>query len=285
MAEPSGVSVHTPDDVKTWLRSGQRHVYIGDVLDETNSDSMGVGFARYAPGESNEWVVTYDETLIITSGVFSVTSQGERHTATAGQVIFLRAGTEVVYGAGDEGAELVYIMYPHPSRTDLATRHADLVATFQPADAPPPRFADGQAEQHIALLRRINDPLERGESYDYQPFYDALAEDAVLDTSVMRLEGKRAVIDYFAEAGQAVDFNPFERPLQYFGSGNRVVQWGIETFHVKATGLAHRAEWAWVYEFRSGQISRITAIQDLSAIAEIITEAAAKAQARADAIG
>jgi hypothetical protein len=33
-----------------------------------------VGFAYYAPGARNEWVVTYDEALIITRGAFTVTS-------------------------------------------------------------------------------------------------------------------------------------------------------------------------------------------------------------------
>jgi ethanolamine utilization protein EutQ (cupin superfamily) len=52
-------------------QSEDRHLFLSDVVDESNGDSMSVGFARYGPGESNEWVVTYDEALVVT-GVVAV---------------------------------------------------------------------------------------------------------------------------------------------------------------------------------------------------------------------
>jgi ethanolamine utilization protein EutQ len=65
---------------------------------------MSVGFAHCEPGARNEWVVTYDEALIITRGAFTVTSaDGIETTARPGEVIFLRAGTPVVYSAKEEG--------------------------------------------------------------------------------------------------------------------------------------------------------------------------------------
>jgi ethanolamine utilization protein EutQ (cupin superfamily) len=66
--QPSqGVTKLTADDVETWYRSGERRLFLADVLDASNSDSMSVGFARYAPGEANDWLVTYDEALGRTS--------------------------------------------------------------------------------------------------------------------------------------------------------------------------------------------------------------------------
>lgn len=129
----------TPDEVETWYRSGERRIFLSDVIDATNSESMSVGFARYGPGESNEWVVTYDEALVVTKGEFTVTSKhGVETMACTGEVIFLRAGTPVIYSAKDEGAEVVYVTYPHWMRAQEASEHAALLDTFQPSDEAPP---------------------------------------------------------------------------------------------------------------------------------------------------
>jgi len=96
---------------------------------------MTVGFAHYAPGAANEWVVTYDEALIITRGAFTVTSaDGVETTARVAEIIFLRAGTPVVYSAKGDGAELVYVTYPHWSETEASERFLDV---FQPSEDRP----------------------------------------------------------------------------------------------------------------------------------------------------
>jgi ethanolamine utilization protein EutQ len=265
------------ENVDTWYRSGERKIFLSDVLDPTNSEAMSVGFARYAPGESNEWVVTYDEALIVTRGAYTVTSaDGVETTARAGEVIFLRKGTSVVYSAKEEGAEVVYVTYPHWMQAQEASEHARLLDTFQPTDERPER------RDPVALLRSIYDPLERGESGESQRFDDALAEDVVLTTPVGEARGKRAVIGYFAKTSETLEFDIFLRPLEYFGDGNRVVQLGDEIFRVKETGATHRADWAWVFDVEDGRITRILAIQDLSGVADEVAEALAKAQKEAD---
>jgi ethanolamine utilization protein EutQ len=104
IAATEGIRIFTAQDVDTWYRRGDRKIFLGDVLDPSTSESMSVGYARYAPGESNEWVVTYDEALIVTRGAFTVTSaDGVEATARPGEVIFLDAGTPVVYSAKEEG--------------------------------------------------------------------------------------------------------------------------------------------------------------------------------------
>ena len=276
-AATEGIRLYTADDVGTWYRSGDREIFLSDVVDPSNSDSMSVGFARYAPGESNEWVVTYDEALIVTKGAYTVTSaDGVETTARAGEVIFLRAGTPVVYSAKEEGAEVVYVTYPHWMKAQQASAHASFLDTFQPSEERPWR------SDAVALLRSIYDPLERGESDDFQPFFDALADDVVLTTSVGEARGKQAVIGYFANGAATMEFNPFVRPLEYFGDGNRVVQVGGEIFTVKETGATHEAEWAWVFDVHDGRITRILSIMDLSGVAVEVAEALTKSQAAAD---
>jgi ethanolamine utilization protein EutQ len=272
-AASEGIRLFTAGDVDTWYRPGDRRIFLSDVLDPSNSESMSVGFARYAPGESNEWVVTYDEALVVTRGSFTVAAEdGRETTARAGEIIFLRKGTAVVYSAKDEGAELVYVTYPHWTHTSA---DAAFLETFVPSEeAPPPN--DG-----VALLRSIYDPLERGESDDFQPFYDAFAEDVVLTTAVGEVRGKQAVVGYFAQAAKTMEFDIFVRPLEYFGDGNRVVQVGREIFRVKETGKTHEADWAWVYDVEDGRITRILGIEDLSGVAGEEADAMSKAQKEA----
>jgi ketosteroid isomerase-like protein len=129
----------------------------------------------------------------------------------------------------------------------------------------------------VALLRSLFDPLERGESDDFQPFYDALADDVELELSLGKLRGKEAVVDYL-DGGETIEFRPFEKPLEYYGRGDRVVIVGDETFRVKETGVTHRADWAWVVDVRDGLIRRILEIQDVSPVAEPIRAIVTKAQ-------
>ncbi|RZS33997.1 SnoaL-like protein [Herbihabitans rhizosphaerae] len=276
------ISRYTPDDVDTWYQARERQIFLGDVVDSDDDVAMGVGFARYAPGESNAWVVTYDEVLVVTKGTFTVTSaDGHGTTAGVGELIYLRKDTELVYSTGDTGAELVYVTYPLWMDAQQRSPHAALLDAFHPADVAQ-RLPEAAASSNVALLRRIWDPLERGESDDFQPFMDALADDVVFELPVGDLDGKRAVADYFTHAAGLVEFHPFEKPLEYYGDGSRVVIVGAETFRVKDTGVAHSAEWAWVVHFHDGLISRIVHIQDLTDVADTIREAVSRSAKQED---
>lgn len=219
----------------------------------SDDDAISVGFARHEPGASNALVVGHDEALVVTRGAFSVTADdGHGATAHPGEVIFVPKGTRAVYSAQDAGADVLHLTYPHG-----------------PAD-------------NVALMRRIWEPIARGESDDQRPFFDALADDVVFELPVGELRGKQAVIDYLAGAGTTMEINPFVRPLEYYGAGDRVVVLGDETFRVRETGVSHRAEWAWVHDLHEGRITRIVAIQDLSGIAGLVEEAVAKARVSAE---
>jgi ethanolamine utilization protein EutQ len=271
-AASHGITRFTSEDVDSWYRPGSIEMLLGDVLDPSNSDAMSVGFAHYAPGATNEWVVTYDEALIVTKGVFAVTStDGVETTARAGEIIFLRAGTPVVYSAKEEGAVVVYVTHPHWSEVEEATKMFE--ERFQPTEERP------EGSDAVALLRSIFDPLERGESDDFGRFYDAFAEDVVFENSVGEVRGKQALIDYLTGEAATLGYDIFVRPLEYFGDGNRAVQVGGELFTNKATGETYEADWAWVFDVQDGRITRILAIQDLSGIADVVEEALAQARA------
>ena len=263
----------TPEDVATWLQWQHDQAFIGDVLGAGDRALMGVGFARYAPGASNEWTVTSDEALIVTQGAFSVSS-ADRHTVTAqaGEIIYLRSGTKLVYSAEDAGAELVYVMHPHPENTNLYRDHAALVARFHPVAEAPPHFGDA-ASQNVALLKRIWGPAERGESYDLRPFFDILAEDVIFKTPVGQVQGKQAVIDYFAAGSETLEYRPFLKPIEYYAAGNVVVTISEELFTVKETGVTHRSDWAWSHELHDRLITKITVMQDLSGVAKQVRDA------------
>ncbi len=123
----------TIKDPTMWHQPGEKQIFIGDVLDSSNSDTMSVGFCRYQKGESNEWTVTYDEALIVTRGVFSVISEGEKKTAKAGEIIFLTKGTKLICQGEEDNTEVVYVSYPHWFDAQQSSEHADLLDEFHPA--------------------------------------------------------------------------------------------------------------------------------------------------------
>jgi ethanolamine utilization protein EutQ len=269
----------TSERVATWFQQEDMEMVVGDALDLPSSAPMVIGFARYRKGVANEITLPYDEALIVTRGALTVRRADGVATATAGEVIFHRAGAKVVYQA-DEDAELVYVGHPALPMEPVQGFHpAGDALVAQLGEGTPP--SDGAGIDNVAALRRIWEPMERGESTDYQPFFDLLHDEVVFTTSVGELRGKRAVIHYFTHGGELLEFQPFERPSEYFGNGDRVVIVGEETFRVKASGVTARVPWAWVHDFRDGLITRIESIEDLSAVADAVSEALASARAAA----
>jgi len=88
-----------------WYQYRDRQIFVGDVVDSSNSETMSVGFYRNRiKGDRNEWIVTYDEALIVTRGALTIRSPEGAKTANAGEVIFLTKGTKVAYEAAEEGS-------------------------------------------------------------------------------------------------------------------------------------------------------------------------------------
>ncbi|MGH8986525.1 MAG: cupin [Acidimicrobiia bacterium] len=117
------------DDPMTWYQRGSQELWLADALDDTSGGAMTVGFARYRKGETNDWTLSYDEVLVITKGAFTVEHAGGATSAVAGEVIYLRAGADVVYRA-DEDTELVYVTSPHWFEATQRSRHAAKLDEF-----------------------------------------------------------------------------------------------------------------------------------------------------------
>lgn len=119
---------------KEWYQPGDRPIYLADVLDDTSSSPMSVGFAKYAAGASNDWTLTYDEVLVVTKGRFSVVVAGRPTTARAGEAIFLPKGTALTYRA-EEASEVVYVSYPHWAAATRASEHARALDEYRAVPA------------------------------------------------------------------------------------------------------------------------------------------------------
>ena len=133
----------TAEHVATWYQQHDVEMVVGDALDPSGSAPLVIGYARYRRGAINQLTtLPYDEALIITRGVFTVRRPDGTATASAGEVIFHRAGAEVVYQA-DEDAELVYVCYPALAMRDAGTEAG---GGFHPAaDGLAARLAGGEA--------------------------------------------------------------------------------------------------------------------------------------------
>jgi ethanolamine utilization protein EutQ len=116
-----------------WYQYRDRQIFVGDVIDSSNSETMSVGFYRNkVKGDRNEWIVTYDEALIVTKGALTIRFEEGAKTAKAGEVIFLTKGTKVAYEAAEDDTEVVYVTYPHWMDAHRQSEHAALLDAYHP---------------------------------------------------------------------------------------------------------------------------------------------------------
>jgi ethanolamine utilization protein EutQ len=120
----------TAEDAE-WYQYLDRQIFVGDVVDSSNSETMSVGFYRNKKkGERNEWVVTYDEALIVANGALTIRSAGGALTAKPGEVVFLTKGTKVAYEAAEDDTQVVYVTYPHWMDANSRSEHASLLDSY-----------------------------------------------------------------------------------------------------------------------------------------------------------
>jgi ethanolamine utilization protein EutQ len=94
---------------------------------------MSVGFYRNKrKGDKNEWIVSYDEALIVTKGALTIRFAEGAKTAKVGEVIFLTKGTKVAYEAAEDDTEVVYVTYPHWMDAATKSEHAHLLDAYHP---------------------------------------------------------------------------------------------------------------------------------------------------------
>lgn len=122
----------TRDDAK-FYRYKDREILVGDVVDASSSDSMSVGYyLNRHKGERNEWVVTYDEALVVLRGALTIRTDEGAKTAKAGEVLFLTKGTKLAYEAAEDDTEVVYVSHPHWLDAQTASEHAHLLDDYHP---------------------------------------------------------------------------------------------------------------------------------------------------------
>jgi ketosteroid isomerase-like protein len=113
------------------------------------------------------------------------------------------------------------------------------------------------------------------ESEDWQPLVDHLAEDVVFRVTIPdgtpisgELRGRQAMVDHLMNLGDLLEFRQ-EKPLEYYGTGDRVVVLGQESVEVKKSGVTvPHSEYATVLDFRGDLITRFLVIQDMSAFVD-----------------
>jgi ethanolamine utilization protein EutQ (cupin superfamily) len=101
------------DDTRAWFLAGDRDAMVGDVLDLATTSAMRVRFGRYAKGAQHEWIVTHEETMVVTRGALRVRFDGGEQVARAGEVIALSKGTRVVYRGEEDETEVVFVTHVH----------------------------------------------------------------------------------------------------------------------------------------------------------------------------
>jgi ethanolamine utilization protein EutQ (cupin superfamily) len=123
------MSIHhlSIDDTRVWFQASDREVYIGDVMDLVSNPTTRVRFARYGKGARHEWIVTHDETLIVTKGALAVRSASGTRTVSAGNVVSLTRGTRVVYEGDEDGTEVVFVTYVHQADVERVPKRPELV--------------------------------------------------------------------------------------------------------------------------------------------------------------
>ena len=125
----------TIDDTRAWFQAGEREVFIGGVLDLATTATTRVRFARYGQGATHEWMVTVDETLIVTKGALTVRTATSTQTARTGEVISLAKGTRVVYRGEEDDTEVVFVTHVHSADVQRESSRLDVAEDVRPMRA------------------------------------------------------------------------------------------------------------------------------------------------------
>jgi ketosteroid isomerase-like protein len=124
-------------------------------------------------------------------------------------------------------------------------------------------------QDNIAFARSVL------ETEDWPRLIDRLADDVVFKATIPdgtpvsgEFRGKQAVAEHLVNLGNVLDFRQ-ERPLEFFGDGERVVVLGTESVEIKKNGVTvPGSEYATVLDFQDGLVTRFSVIQDLTAVVD-----------------
>jgi ketosteroid isomerase-like protein len=125
------------------------------------------------------------------------------------------------------------------------------------------------AKENIAFAQSVL------ETEDWPRLIDRLAEDVVFKVTIPEgtpisgeFRGREAVVEHLLNLGNILEFRQ-EKPLEFFGNGERVVVLGTESVEIKKNGVSvPHSEYATVLDFQDGQVTRFSVIQDLTAVVD-----------------
>ncbi len=125
------------------------------------------------------------------------------------------------------------------------------------------------ATENIAFAKSVL------EADDWPRLIDRLADDVVFKATIPdgtpvsgEFRGKQAVVEHLTHLGDVLAFRQ-EKPLEFFGDGERVVVLGSETVEIKKNGTkVPNSDYATILDFRDGLVTRFTVIQDLTAVVD-----------------
>jgi ketosteroid isomerase-like protein len=122
---------------------------------------------------------------------------------------------------------------------------------------------------HLVLQSAIERIVETG---DFRALADYLTDDvefkltiAVKSPTNGEVRGKDAVIDYFMDV-EGTNTIPEKKPMESFGSDERFVVLGDDSFTIMKSGILARSECAFVFDVRDGMITRLSIHQDLCVV-------------------
>jgi len=117
----------------------------------------------------------------------------------------------------------------------------------------------------LAAVRHAVDQLLAGE---LDPLLGLLADDVQLEVAdggnaveLARDSGPQAVADYFTALGGITAF----WQLDYAAAGEQLIAWGKERFTIEVCELEAACEFALVFDFDDGAITRLLVVEDLRA--------------------
>jgi hypothetical protein len=129
-----------------------------------------------------------------------------------------------------------------------------------------------EEKKNVERMRQVFEEMARTGSP--QPLLDLMAEDAVYKLTVPpgtplsgEFRGKRAITDYFGLVDEVLEVQEV-RTWDFVGNGKQVIVLGDERFVVRKTGKVCQSEFAFVVDFRDGEIARVLVIEDLSSVVE-----------------
>jgi ketosteroid isomerase-like protein len=124
-------------------------------------------------------------------------------------------------------------------------------------------------EENIAFVKSVL------ETEDWPRLIDRMADDVVFKATIPEgtpvsgeFRGKEAVVEHLLNLGNVLEFHQ-EKPLEFFGHGERVVVLGTESVEIKKNGVTvPHSEYADVFDFKDGMVTRFLVVQDLTAVVD-----------------